>query len=257
MLHTAPTRQTTKSKTFSKSDCPYISLPATTRLFYGRSYTMNNDIEFYWKKRIEKCKEALESNNFEAFVSPDFSTARDLIQNEILPSLSCVSVSWGDSISMLSTGIIDEIEKRPEIELIKTFEAGVPREEIIERRRQALLVDVFFTGSNALTESGKLINLDMIGNRVAGLTFGPKHVIVVVGRNKIVNGVEEAMHRIKNYSAPLNAIRHNSLQTPCRKTSYCIDCKSPDRICNTWVITEKSFPKGRVKVIIINKDIGL
>ncbi len=218
---------------------------------------MNKDIEIYWKKRIEKCKEALERNNFEAFVSNDNSTATDLIRNEILPNLSFTSVSWGDSISMLSTGIIDGIEKRSEIKLIKTFENGVPKEELIERRRQALLVDVFFTGSNAITESGKLINLDMYGNRIAGLTFGPKHVIVVVGRNKIVNEVEEAMHRIKNYSAPLNAIRHNGFKTPCRKTSYCSDCKSPDRICNTWAITEKSFPKGRIKVIIINKDLGL
>lgn len=67
--------------------------------------------------------------------------------------------------------------------LIKTFEDGVPREEIIERRRQALLVDVFLTGSNAITECGKLVNLDMVGNRIAGIMFGPKTVIIVVGRN--------------------------------------------------------------------------
>lgn len=218
---------------------------------------MDESIEFYWGKRIEKCKEALEKNNFEVFISQDTSTARDLILGEILPQLSMKSVSWGDSISMLSTDIINEIEISKETRLIKTFEKGVPREELIERRRQALLVDVFFTGSNALTESGKLVNLDMLGNRVAGLTFGPKYVIVVVGRNKIVKGVEEAMIRVKNYSAPLNAIRHTGLKTPCMKTSYCSDCKSPDRLCNTWTITEKSHPKGRVKVIIINSELGL
>ena len=218
---------------------------------------MNETIEFYWEKRIEKCKEALEKNNFEAFIAKDTPIAKDLILNEILPKLKCRSASWGDSISMLSTDIIREIEKKTEIKLIKTFEKGVPREEISERRRQALLVDVFFTGSNALTESGKLVNLDMVGNRVAGLTFGPKNVIVVVGRNKIVKGDEEAMYRIKNYAAPMNAIRHTGLKTPCIKTSYCSDCKSPDRICNTWTITEKSYPKGRVKVIIVNQDLGL
>jgi L-lactate utilization protein LutC len=218
---------------------------------------MNKSIDLYWEKRIEKCKEALEKNNFEAFITKDTSTAKGLILSGILPKLSCKSVSWGDSISMLSTDIIKEIEKKAEIKLIKTFEKGVPREEILERRRQALLVDVFFTGSNALTESGKLVNLDMVGNRVAGLTFGPKHVIVVVGRNKIVKGDEEAVFRIKNYAAPLNAIRHTGFNTPCMKTSYCNDCKSPDRICNTWTVTEKSYPKGRVKVILVNQDLGL
>jgi len=218
---------------------------------------MSKDIEFYWKKRIEKCKKSLEQNNFEVFISEDISIAKDLILNEILPKIQCKSVSWGDSISMLSTGIIEEIKKNADIDLIKTFEDGVPREEIMERRRQALLVDVFFTGTNALTQTGKLVNLDMVGNRIAGLIFGPKHVVVVVGRNKIVKEVDEAMQRIKIFSAPMNAIRHPHLKTPCMKTSYCSDCKSPDRICNTWTITEKSYPKNRVKIIIINEDLGL
>ncbi len=88
---------------------------------------MNESIEFYWKKRIEKCKKALEKNNFEVFFAKDTSVAKYIIINEILAKNSFKSVSWGDSISMLSTNIIDEIEKRQEINLIKTFEKGVPR----------------------------------------------------------------------------------------------------------------------------------
>jgi MinD superfamily P-loop ATPase len=101
-----------------------------------------------------------------------------------------------------------------------------------------------------------LVNLDMMGNRVGALTFGPKHVVIMVGRNKIVSDLDEAMWRIKNYVAPTNAMRLDK-KTPGVKTSYCEDCKSPDRICNTWTITEKSYPKGRVKVVLINEDLGL
>ena len=218
---------------------------------------MKDPIDFYWKKRIEKCKEAFEKYNFEVYTASSKNEAKKLILDEIFPKLHFKSVSWGDSMSMLSSKIIQEVEKLPKIKLIKTFEEGVPREEIIERRSQALLVDVFLTGSNAITESGKLVNLDMVGNRVAGITFGPKNVIIVVGRNKIVKGVDEAVDRIKNYSAPLNAIRHPGWKTPCVKTSYCMDCNSPDRICNTWTITEKSYPKGRIKIILVNEDLGL
>ncbi len=120
-----------------------------------------------------------------------------------------------------------------------------------------MLVDLFFTGSNAVTETGKLINLDMVGNRVGAITFGPRHVVLLIGRNKLVKDVEEAMERIKNHAAPLNAIRHEGLKTPCMKTSFCMDCNSPDRICNTWAITEKSFPPGRTAVVLINEDLGL
>ena len=218
---------------------------------------MKDPIDIYWKKRIEKCKEAFEENNFEVYTSDSKEDVKNLITDEIFPKLHFKSVSWGDSMSMTATGIIQEIENLPNVQLVKTCEEGVPREEIIERRRQALLVDVFLTGSNAITESGKLVNLDMIGNRVAGITFGPKNVIIVVGRNKIVEGVEEAMERVKKYAAPLNAIRHPGWKTPCVKTAFCMDCKSPQRICNTWTITEKSYPKGRIQIVIVNKDLGL
>jgi hypothetical protein len=127
---------------------------------------------------------------------------------------------------------------------------------MLERRRQALLVDLFITGTNAVTEIGQLVNLDMICNRICALTFGPKWVILLIGRNKLVANLEEAMYRTKNYVAPANSMRLDK-KTPCTKTSYCEECKSPDRICNTWTITEKSFPKGRVKVVLINEDLGL
>jgi hypothetical protein len=118
------------------------------------------------------------------------------------------------------------------------------------------VVDLYLTGTNAVTEDGCLVNLDMIGNRVAALTFGPKKVVVFVGRNKIVSDLESAMYRIKDYAAPTNAMRLNC-KTPCVKTSECADCKSPGRICNTWTITEKSYPKERVTVVLINEDLGL
>jgi len=98
--------------------------------------------------------------------------------------------------------------------------------------------------------------LAALHSRVGGITFGPKYVVIMVGRNKIVQNLDEAMKRIKNIAAPQNAIRH-SQKTPCVKTSYCMDCKSPDRICNIWTIHEKSYPKGRIKVILINRDLGL
>jgi hypothetical protein len=236
---------------------PYLKAAVYVIKFIVQLDLMTNPAGDYWNKCIETCKEALEKNNFEVHTADNRRAVKPLMRGHILPQLDFTSVSWGDSISMLSSGILHEMEKRPDIRLIKTFEDGVPREAIIERRRQALLVDLFLTGSNAITESGKLVNLDMVGNRVAGITFGPRHVIIVVGRNKIVKGLNEAMDRIKNFAAPLNAIRHPGWKTPCVKTSYCLDCNSPDRICNTWTITEKSYPKGRIKIIIVNEDLGL
>ena len=218
---------------------------------------MTDLLQTYWTRRIERCRTALVKNNFEVYLAENTADASRLIMSEILPGTAARSVSWGDSMTLHATGVLEKLEKVDTLRIIRTFEPGIPRQEIIERRRQALLVDVFFTGSNALTESGQLVNLDRVGNRVAAIVFGPRHVVITVGRNKIVAGVGEAMQRIKDYAAPLNAIRHPGWRTPCIKTARCADCRSPDRICNVWSITEKSYPGGRIKVVIINQDLGL
>lgn len=210
----------------------------------------------YWHERLDRCREALERKGFEVHSANGPGEAADIVLRQILPKTGARTVSWGDSMTLGSTGILDVLRNDPAIELVVTFDPSVPRPEIIERRRKALLVDLFLTGSNAVTEAGELVNLDMVGNRVAGITFGPRHVIILAGRNKIVPDLAGAMDRIKNYAAPINILRH-AWHTPCAKTGRCMDCRSPNRICNTWTITGRAFPKGRIKVVLIDADLGL
>jgi L-lactate utilization protein LutB len=217
---------------------------------------MDKPIENYWKGRLVFLKKALEENNFEVFLADSATEAREIVEKEIVPKTGAKSVSWGGSMTFTSTGLYDAIKNNPDLEVLDVFDKELSGDEKLELRRRALLVDLFITGTNAVTETGKLVNLDMYGNRIAAITFGPKNVLILMGRNKVVPDVEEAMFRIKNYVAPINAMRLDK-KTPCVKTSYCEDCKSSDRICNTWTITEKSFPKGRVKIVLINEDMGL
>jgi L-lactate utilization protein LutB len=217
---------------------------------------VENPVTSYWKIKLEDVKEALEANNFEAFIAQDAAEAKKIVLNEIIPKTGAKTASWGGSMTFIGTGLYEALKSRTDMEVLDTFDKGLSPEENIERRRQALMVDLFLTGSNAVTETGMLVNLDMYGNRVAGITFGPKTVIILVGRNKIVADLDEGLCRIKQYAAPANAIRLGK-KTPCVKTSTCEECKSADRICNSWTITEKAFPKGRIKVVLINEDLGL
>ena len=217
---------------------------------------MDQPIENYNKMRLADLKTALESNNFDVYLAENKEAACKTVLEEIIPKLNPQTISWGGSMTVIASGLYHQLRENPDLEVLDTLDKKVPAEEMMERRRQALLVDLFITGTNAITESGQLVNLDMTGNRIGALTFGPKWVILLVGRNKIVADLDEAMFRIKNYAAPVNSMRLDK-KTPCVKTSYCQECKSPDRICNTWTITEKSFPKERVKVVVINEDLGL
>jgi L-lactate utilization protein LutB len=217
---------------------------------------MDKPIENFWQIRLAEVKAALEANNFEVFLAQTEADVHQIVLEDLIPRLKPRTVSWGGSMTFTGSGLYKKLVSQADIEVWDTFDSKASDDEKKERRRRALHADLFITGTNAVTEAGQLVNLDMIGNRIAALTYGPHWVIIVVGRNKIVPDLEEAMFRVKNYVAPTNSMRLDK-KTPCVKTSYCEECKSTDRICNTWTITEKAFPKGRVKIILINKDLGL
>jgi hypothetical protein len=123
--------------------------------------------------------------------------------------------------------------------------------------RRQLTCDLFLTGTNALTMDGCLVNIDATGNRAAAMFFGPDKVIVVAGRNKIVNGdIDDAVRRIKGCASPPNTRRLN-FKTPCASTGLCSDCSSPDRICRITTIIDRKPRQTDLRVLVVNEDMGL
>ena len=217
---------------------------------------MENPVENFWQVRLLELKEQLDNNNFQTFIADSVADANTLFFEKLLPESRAATVSYGGSMTAKASGILDQLLTMETLQVIRPDEPNISNEDKLERRRQGLLVDLYISGTNAVTEDGQLVNLDMIGNRVAAITFGPRKVVILIGRNKIVPDLESAMYRIKDYAAPTNTMRLD-MKTPCATTAVCADCKSPFRICNYWTITEKSFPKERIAVILINEDLGL
>jgi L-lactate utilization protein LutB len=216
---------------------------------------MDKPIENYWKARLDHLKEALAANNFEVYIASDGAEAKEIVQRDIIPKSGAKRISWGGSKTATDMGLIQALKADKNLEFLDPFEKGIPLEDSLERRREAFLVDLFITGTNALTETGYLVNLDRTGNRVAAISFGPKTVVILVGRNKIVSDLDEAFLRVKDYAAPLVAMRIKA-KVPCVETSMCEECRSPERVCNAWGIVEKSYPQGRIKVVLINQSVG-
>jgi len=217
---------------------------------------MENPVAAFHAKRLEHVKKALVANRFEAYVVPDGAAAKKLVLEQLVPETGAKSFSFGGSGTVAALGLVQALLDNPDYRVLNTTDKSLSAADMYELRRQALLADCFLTGTNAVTETGQLVNLDMIGNRVGAMHFGPRHVIVLAGRNKIVQTVEDGMRRIKRFAAPANAMRLDK-KTPCVTTAVCQDCKGPDRICNVWTITEKSFPAGRVKVVLIGEELGI
>jgi len=217
---------------------------------------MNESVSEYGRIKLEKVKKSLEDNRFEAYVAESAEEAGRLVLESIVPALGGGLVSWGGSVTLDECGVKSWFFESSDWNVIDTKKKGLDDDGKLEARRQALLSDLYLLGANAVTEDGVLVNLDMIGNRVAALTFGPRKVIVMAGRNKICGDVYSAMERVKEFASPANCMRLG-MRTPCIKSASCLDCSSDDRICNTWTLTEKSFPPGRTAVVLINEDLGL
>lgn len=198
----------------------------------------------------EQVVKNLKSRNIDAyFVSSKEEALKKAL--EIIPQES--SISWGGSVSIESIGLKEAVRngnyKVLDREKAKTLE------EKHEIMHQALSSDFFLTSCNAISEDGILVNIDGVANRLAAICYGPKHVLMIVGINKIVKSVEDAISRARNIAAPINAQRFD-INTPCKKTGCCYDCKSPDTICCQLLITRYSKIKGRIILILVDDNIG-
>lgn len=217
-------------------------------------------------------KRTVDNLNRKGFIARFVATREEALAllMELIPEGALVGTA--DSTTLLQIGIFSALRKRGRNELLNPFQRdkeghllveGAERHELM---RRILLSDVYIIGTNAVSMDGKLVNIDGYGNRVAPMLFGPNKVIIVVGGNKIVRDVDEAIKRIKTYSAPQNAIRHVNkhhrpqfADLPCAKNGFCADCMHPWRICAYTTIIEsvRQPERGRLNVVIVGEKLGL
>ena len=120
---------------------------------------------------------------------------------------------------------------------------------------EAAGAQVYVTSVNGLAETGEVINIDGIGNRVASTLYGHEKVYLVAGRNKIAPTYDEALWRARNVAAPKNAQR-KQMKTPCVQGDRCYDCKSPDRICRALTVLWGPMIGMETEVVLIDRDLG-
>jgi hypothetical protein len=159
------------------------------------------------------------------------------------------------SVTVTAMGLWQRIAARPGVKLLDPYQPGLSPGESLTVRRQGLLADLMIASCNAITLDGRLVNLDGVGNRVAAMMFGPARVILIVGMNKVVPDLDSAIARVKYYAAPINAIRIGQ-DTPCAANGLCVDCRSPERVCNLWSIIEGQRIQGRIHVKLVGEELG-
>lgn len=213
-----------------------------------------------YRSMLKRAARSLEANNMKPYIVEN--------REDVLPIVKSIleegkTVACGGSATLNETGVTELLRSGAYDFLDR---AGKSPEELEELYRRAFSADFYLTSSNAVTENGELYNVDGNSNRVAAICFGPRSVIVIAGRNKIVRNLDEAAVRVKRFAAPMNTARLGC-ETYCQSKGECMalasgssrmtdGCKSEGRICCSYVVTAQQRIKDRIKVILVNEDLG-
>lgn len=200
---------------------------------------------------VRKTIESLEKNNICGYFISDTADLFSLLER-LIPTGS--SVGCGDSATLEQLGVFAYLREK-EVIFYDKHKEGLNSADKRELYLKNFRADIFVSGINAVTESGEIINIDGNGSRVAPMIYGPNRVILITGTNKLTKNAAEGMERARQIAAPLDAKRLGK-KTPCAVTGKCIDCKSPDRICNDFVTITRQFDPDRIHVILVDGSYG-
>lgn len=213
--------------------------------------------------RVQKTLEALRGNNINAVYAADSAAAVDYVKIRLTPGCS---IRTGGSVSLAESGVLKLIES-PEYNFRNRKAEGIAEEEKLDIFRTTIGCDFFLCSANAVTENGEIINVDGFANRISAIAFGPQHVIMIVGINKIVPDLKEGFLRVKRVAAPKNSVRLG-LNNPCARLGHCVSllknenpdmcdgCQSPSRICRNYLVSAMQAEKERITVVIVGEELG-
>lgn len=193
-----------------------------------------------------KTIKGLASRNIEAQYAPTKEEALRLAL-DLIPAGA--SIGMGGCMSAREIGLTDAI-RQGDYRFIDR-DAMDPREALLATYD----ADWFLASANAMTDDGVIVNIDGNSNRVSCIAQGPRHVLFLVGMNKICPDVDSAVKRARCVAAPTNAQRFD-VNTPCKKLGTCANCKAADTICCNFLITRYSRHVGRMHAILVGEDLG-
>ncbi len=251
-------------------------------------FTQENKQFFELKGKV--CKKNFERRNLPCYLMHEGDEVKSFIKKFIKDHTYIKTIAISDGVSLYQLNLYEWLQEEygKDCEIIIPLERSqtghyavfgnepqgrmnLPYEEWREKMdvwyetcRKSLISDLLIISANAITENGEIVSVDGLGNRVAGMIFGPRHVICVVGKNKIVTDIDKAMDRIHNYAAPMTYIRHNIkhhasfINVPCVKTGRCMKCCHEYSSCRNIVTVRGQIKQhsDRIHLVIVNQNLG-
>jgi hypothetical protein len=207
--------------------------------------------QWLWERMGERTKEALKAHGFDSHYCGNSQAAKELILG-LIKDFQTFGI--GGSNTIRSLGIIEELRAMGKT----VYDHWIPnlsKEEELNIRLMQGRSQCFITSANAISETGEIVNVDGIGNRVSAMCFGPKKVLIVAGMNKVRPNLESALKRVREVAGPMRA-KSLGMKTPCAETGICNDCNAPQRICRITTILHRKPSLTDISVVLVGEELG-
>lgn len=199
---------------------------------------------------VEKLRKSVNSRGWDFKYFETGEEAADYIAGELA----------GQTVGIGGCGTADAIGLYEKLKAVCPDVAWHWKEEdMYAARVRAMTTDAYVCSANAVAETGEIVNIDGMGNRIAATTFGHKRLYIIAGRNKVCPDLDSAIHRARNVAAPLRA-RSFNVDTPCVKSGElkCFDCRSPERVCCAMtILMYRMMGMEKCELILIDQDLGM
>jgi L-lactate utilization protein LutC len=191
--------------------------------------------------RVERTAAALRANGMTVFRAADAADAKRIVLG-LIPEGS--EVHQGASVSLDRAGITQEIEKSGRYQPLRPRIWSMDRKtQADEIRRRTAAPDVMLGSVNAITETGALVAASAGGRQLGPYASGAGRVILVVGTQKIVSDLDEALRRVDDYVFPLEDAR--------AQAAYGIHSG-----VNKILIVNREVTPGRITVVLVDEALG-
>jgi L-lactate utilization protein LutC len=191
------------------------------------------------REQIERTAKALEKNGIHALIAENGEEAKNKLFENI-PTDAEVFTATSRTLDTL--GIPEEVNQR--YNSVRSKLAGMNNQTQGREMVKLGATPEYTVGSvHAVTEDGTVVIASNTGSQLAGYAASAAHVVWVVGAQKIVPNLEEAIKRIYEYTLPLEDER--ALQTYGMNSNV-----------SKLLIVHKEVMPGRTTLILVNENLG-
>ncbi len=188
---------------------------------------------------VNKTIASLKKNGIDAVLANDASDAKNMVLSSIPKESTVMTMT---SVTLDELDISKEINESGKFNSSRTMLSSATDNK--EKKAIANIPDYVVGSVHAVTEDGKVVIASNTGSQIPAYVYTADHVIWVVGTQKIVKDLDDAMKRIYEYVLPLESER--------AKKAYGVSGSFVSKI----LIVNKEVTPGRIKVVFVPENIG-